>query len=425
MDWLVNQSIRNKKKLLLALFIALVMEFFIGVTLVFAQVPEPIFTNDFAQDLAGTVTQPADIVNFFGQNYYVATTTFAVDGCEVGQQLRSNSMQWFGSSFSYLGGGSSVSCPVSGNFYEINEPIFINLLTETDGFYCQITGTTTPTVESTIANRLCVEIQDGGPPILYDPQNLQDNIIDPEQPQLNFNTRFINGVVNGLSSTTINFDIDYFLETSEYTANTRPDMVQVQVTSNSGQVALDRRLILPLTDGTHSVNVPVNYIISNGGFPDGEYYSYVNFWNINIDSFTFSEAQLIILFEVLGGSVSTSTVVENLDGINLESIDYVNCSITNLSGCFQNALIYVFVPNSESLNKFTLLYERIEKKPPFGYVTSVTDTLKNISTTTSAFSFGNIPFQSQFFEPFKILIALGLWGIFIFYFMGRLSKLDI
>lgn len=428
MAWLKKQTLSIKKKLFFALFIALIMEFFIGVVLVNAQVADPIFTNTSAVDLAGFVHPSGEIRNVLGQDYFIASTTQAIGGC-TGTFLRSGSMQWNGTAFAYVGGGSSVSCPVNDNFYELGDEIFVNLLTGTDGFYCQISGTSSPLTESTLVNRLCVEIANGEPAVLYDPDNLQDLIIPPTPPQTTFLTKFTDATATGLSSTTVSFDVDYFLNTSEFSANSRPDAITINVLAdgffNDTQVGDGRRLILPLSDGNFSQNVPVEYS-QGGGFPDGNYIGFVNFYNININGLTFSYTNVTVEFEISGGIVISSTVIDILDGENLDDIEYENCSITNLSGCFQNAMIYVFVPDSDSLDRFTTLYERIETKPPFGYVTSLRNSLDGVTTgTSSAFTFGTIPLQNEVFDPFKALLAIGLWVIYAFYFMGRLDKIDI
>ncbi len=257
---------------------------------------------------------------------------------------------------------------------------------------------------------------------------ITDNTLAPDDPfsnPLSFDTRFTGATATGTASNTISFDINYILETAEYTANTRPDAININILAdgflNDSQVANTRRLILPLVDGAGSKNLPVDY-----SFPDGDYIAFVNFWNINNDFFAFVEAGATVSFTVQNGAI-VSTSAETSDGQNLGGGQtYQDCSLTNIGGCFINALIYTFVPADNSLSRFSTLYERIENKPPFGYVVSINEALRGLNASgTPAVSFGAIPFQNALFDPFKSFLVIGLWVLYAIFFMSRLNKLDI
>lgn len=249
---------------------------------------------------------------------------------------------------------------------------------------------------------------------------------------LTFNTRLTNATATGTASTTISVDVDYFLDTAEYTANNRPDAVYAAIIGatdpwDSFQVTSEIQLILPLFDGSDSVNLPLEWTQDAGGFPDGDYFAYINFWNINRNTFTFSETALVLSFTITGGQVTATSITESYDGTTIPLVtQYQECSLSNISGCFQNALIFTFVPSEDAFNQFTSLYERIENKPPFGYVTSLKNSLSGVSdSAAAAFDFGDIPFQTQIFDPFKAIMIIGLWLLYALFFMGRVNKLDI
>lgn len=240
---------------------------------------------------------------------------------------------------------------------------------------------------------------------------------------LDFETRLIDATAQGFSSTSINFNVDYVISTAEYTANTRPDYITTQILNNDGQqVTSANKLILPLTDGFKTTNITTNY-----AFPDGDYIAYFHFWNVNTNSITFEQTGIVLSFTIAGGAVSNTDLLEQDDGIGLsDQLTYEDCSISNIDGCFKNVLIFTFVPDAGSLDKFVGLYEKIENKPPFGYVSSVKNALSGIGTSgSSAFDFGSIPFQSQIFDPFKAILIIGLWFLYALFFMGRLNKLNI
>ena len=253
----------------------------------------------------------------------------------------------------------------------------------------------------------------------------------PPVSPLTFNTAFTNATALGVSSTTVSVDVSYILDTLEYTPGNRPDYIKITTLADGffsdQQVGSNNGLILPLTDGPHTKNIPLDYVINDGGFPDGDYISFINFWNLNNNSITFGETNIILEFVISGGVVISSTVQEITDGtIPIPETEYQDCSVTNIAGCFQNVFIYTLVPEADAFDKFTTVYEQIENKPPFGYVTAVKNALSGITgNTTPAFAFGDIPFQTDIFDPFKGILAIGLWVLYALFFMGRVNKLDI
>lgn len=259
----------------------------------------------------------------------------------------------------------------------------------------------------------------------------ESDYIDVPVSPLTFETKFTDATAIGAASTSISIDVDYFLKTSEYTPQNRPDMINVTVLADGffsdRQVAGASRLILPLTDGNHTKNIPIEWIQDAGGFPDGNYIAYINFFNVNTTSPTFTNTNIVLKFEIDNGAVISSFIETLTTGEDAPPVaQYQDCSLTNLSGCFQNALIFAFVPDADALSRFTTLYQRIENKPPFGYVTSLKNALSGVSNTAvAAFDFGNIPFKTQIFDPFKGIMVIGLWLLYALYFMGRLNKLDI
>lgn len=246
-------------------------------------------------------------------------------------------------------------------------------------------------------------------------------------PTIDFDTRFTNGVVSGASSSTIEFDIDYILETSEFTPLNRPDYINVTTLANGffndQQVNVSQRFILPLTDGAHSKNIQV----TDHNFEDGNYVSYVNFWNINNNAIVFNQTGLELSFEVSAGVVISSVVEEVFNGLNLSTqVPTADCSLTNITGCLINGLSYVFIPSGESFSQFTGIWDSISSKPPFGYITSTIGVFEGIeATSTPAFTFGTIPFMDTIFTPFRTLMISLLWFIYAVWFYRKVTKLSI
>lgn len=252
---------------------------------------------------------------------------------------------------------------------------------------------------------------------------LPDGQTPPITPTIDFNTRFLDATVSG-ASTTVNFDIDYFLNTSEFQSNTRTDAIQIVVLANGffndQQVASERRFILPLSNGTSTKNIPIDHTFNNGN-----YIAYVNFYNVNTDSLTFFRSNIVIDFAINGGIVSSFDVVEITNGLGQsQNVQYQDCSFTNIFGCVVNALIYTFVPQNDIFDSFSDVYATIENKPPFAYYTATTDLL-SISTSTSAFTFGTVPFQTEIFDPIRDGVSGVIILAYIYFFTSRLFKINI
>ena len=113
---------------------------------------------------------------------------------------------------------------------------------------------------------------------------------------------------------------------------------------------------------------------------------------------------------------------------NYSGLATSTCDITNLSGCFQNALVWAFVPPSGSLDIINSLWGTINTKPPFGYFTQTQNEISDIgASTTHAFSLGQITgIQTYIFDPLDEALAAIFWAIFgIWFFFNRVRHMQI
>lgn len=102
------------------------------------------------------------------------------------------------------------------------------------------------------------------------------------------------------------------------------------------------------------------------------------------------------------------------------------CNIANISGCFQNAIAFLFFPSPDALSTFSFLWENVKNKPPFGYVSQTISALNTISISgTASFEFGELPFMDEIFTPLKNGLEGLLWLSLIVGFLYRLRELDI
>ncbi len=96
--------------------------------------------------------------------------------------------------------------------------------------------------------------------------------------------------------------------------------------------------------------------------------------------------------------------------------------------CIVNIKVFkaLFIPTSESVNRFNLIWPAIEKKPPVGYFTAIKDGLDTLTEQSPAFSF-NLPeeLKNTLFNPIRTGTAAVLWLFFGVWGIKRLSRLEL
>lgn len=185
--------------------------------------------------------------------------------------------------------------------------------------------------------------------------------------------------------------ITYTLDLSEFTANNRPDAIQMNLYSNvdNNQGYITKRLISPLTNGTTTINFnkcPSNGICENP-VPDGEYWIDFQFFNINLNNVTFKSTYLKYLVDFEAGLI---TNVQNIIVAETEpefgTIEYRDCGLTDISGCIINAGIYLTVPDQTVIKKFKDIPNTLNNKFPFVYVNQFSNALDTLYSGTGASS---------------------------------------
>lgn len=125
-------------------------------------------------------------------------------------------------------------------------------------------------------------------------------------------------------------------------------------------------------------------------------------------------------------TASTTTYVLNTT-LDINDYPEYECSISSLTGCFKNAMVWTFYPSQQVISRFYSLLELIQSKPPIGYFSIIKQNISNISaTSTPAFSVV-IPahLKSLIFDPFDTAIAVIIWIYFVFMFYKRLKHIQI
>ena len=135
------------------------------------------------------------------------------------------------------------------------------------------------------------------------------------------------------------------------------------------------------------------------------------------------------------GATSTAITFQNVFGASSSNpFDIANvatssvCSITDLTGCFKNALTWALYPNMSLIgSEISNLRGTIQNKPPFGYFKMLEDDMNNLSASgTSAFSI-TIPttIKNIIFDPFKTALEALLWFFGCVWLYNRLKHIQL
>lgn len=112
---------------------------------------------------------------------------------------------------------------------------------------------------------------------------------------------------------------------------------------------------------------------------------------------------------------SQSSASEWVD-FTVDNTEVIGCSINELAGCFQQVMLLLFKPSDYSLSKFSLLYEQIRNKPPFGYGFAVVETLNNTDLMeTEVYTLPTLDILDEMiFDYVRTGMSWLLWVLFLF-----------
>jgi hypothetical protein len=131
--------------------------------------------------------------------------------------------------------------------------------------------------------------------------------------------------------------------------------------------------------------------------------------------------------------VATSTTISTLTGLYLGSTTDIfaypeyECSISSITGCFKNALIWAFYPTKSGVEQYYSFINLIESKAPIGYFFVARNSIQGLNATSTSAVNIVIPssLKQYIFTPFDVGIAGILWAFFLFNFYKRLKFITI
>lgn len=206
-------------------------------------------------------------------------------------------------------------------------------------------------------------------------------------------TRFTDIDFSGTS--TVNINVQYYLDQDEINTTVsafNPTLVQFRYALRPDTNFSSRgESISNTTYGTSTVDTDIT------GLADGVYDLNVIFSNQGVAfgaDRPFPQSYIYTSFTITGGVLSSTSTIEYYNGLEpLDPEKYQPCSVTELSGCLSNSLLYLFYPSSAALTEINDTYDTLSTKFPFAYFTDFNDSISGLYTgTQTATSTITVPF---------------------------------
>lgn len=218
------------------------------------------------------------------------------------------------------------------------------------------------------------------------------------------------------ASTTIDIEVSF---STPFSIDFRPETIRkIEILD---AVTLESQLVL--TDNV-AANTAENFVFSTSTtLTPGSKFIRAGYYTT--DDILYSELAESF-FSVATNTYFISTGLNN-PRENPSGLSQIDCATFDVGCQFQKALVFLFYPPSDSLNRFANIWQSIRDKKPFGYVTVTIDELTGLdSNATPAFDLGTVPFMDSIFTPFKTLLSGILWALFfIYWYHRRLKTLEI
>lgn len=181
--------------------------------------------------------------------------------------------------------------------------------------------------------------------------------------------------------------------------------------------------ILPSTQiGTTTANITATTTLF------ARIYQYDNNYATDPFSGVFDSRYKTLLVATTTTITATTTDLSLITGRDVFAYPEYECGITSLTGCIKNALIWAFYPTEDSVNQYRDFISQLQSKAPVGYFYTATDSLNNISATSTNNIFDiDIPYSLKryIFTPFDIAIAGILWFFFLINFYKRFKTIQL
>lgn len=193
-------------------------------------------------------------------------------------------------------------------------------------------------------------------------------------------TKFNSLVITGSTTITTGFFLDPN-DVNRNDATRNPTQVRFSIAKQPGATTTIQGENISLSTGQGYATTTFT------GLTDGTYDLLVTFGN-TASTFTgvipFSDVYLYSSFVVASGTVLSYTSPEYTDGstpTTTVGYQYQECSVTKLSGCLNNSLVYLFVPGEYTQDTLKDLFSTLSEKFPFSYIYDITAVVNQLDQT--------------------------------------------
>jgi len=185
------------------------------------------------------------------------------------------------------------------------------------------------------------------------------------------------GVISGSESYAGNVEIsaDYFIESSEIITSIsekNPTFIAFELSKRPSTTTETRsESILPTFQGTSTV------VTSFTSLEDGTYDLLVKYSNtgcgLGLSECPFPLSYIYKEFVVASGEVTSTSDSEIYNNVVVasESSQYEHCGITDIGGCINNSLRFLFIPSQESITQLLDSKDDLDSRVPFVYVSDI------------------------------------------------------
>jgi len=202
-----------------------------------------------------------------------------------------------------------------------------------------------------------------------------------------FDTRLITASSSG-SRLTPNIGLQYYLDPSEFTFQNTPDSVSINVWKDAAQdtfIGTDTPIILSYVSGTSTRN----FTFSKSLDANSTYRVNITFYNRLTGSVVLPRTSITMTIVTDGSNVVSYTVNKVADGRTFPEAEYEDCGLTSLSGCLNNSMRFLFIPDAATISQFEATYNSLWEKAPFIYISQLPEIIDSLFTQTGGtFSIG-------------------------------------
>jgi hypothetical protein len=133
------------------------------------------------------------------------------------------------------------------------------------------------------------------------------------------------------------------------------------------------------------------------------------------------DSRFAVVSNPLPGEIGT-TSLELIYGVATST-----CSISNITGCFQNAIAWALYPSRSTLDLVTSSGNKVKNKPPFGYffVNVATIQALNASGTPPVTLASDAPIVTYIFHPLDVSLAALIGFFYIMWLFQRVRHIEV